>query len=132
MFKENLCKDYTNLNCLSNQVQDVYFLDMFLFAPRCAMNSTSEMALVEILLMGRKEKFLLHPLIETFIKLKWRRTWKLYTFLVLILLLFYVFLCGYALSHNHGPDGQNENNTNKQHLMYGYIPQGFITSDLWW
>ena len=96
------------------------------------MNSTSEMALVEILLMGRKEKFLLHPVIETFIKLKWKRTWKLYTFLVLILLIFYIFLCGYALSHNHGQDKQNENNNTQQHFMYGYIPEGFITSDLWW
>ena len=113
------------------QVQDNYFLDLFLFAPRCAMNSTSEMPLVEMLLMGRKEKFLLHPVIETFIKLKWRRTWKFYTLLVSILLTFYIFLCGFALSHNNqDPDDKKEKS--QQHRSYGYIPQGFIISDMWW
>ena len=117
---------------LSCQIQDVYYLDLFLFAPRCGMNSTSEMPLVDMLLIGRKVKFLLHPVIETFIKLKWRKTWKLYTFLVSILLVFYIFLCGYALSHNHSLDEENQNDDTQKHFMYGYIPQGFITSDLWW
>ena len=115
------------------QVQDIYFLDLFLFAPRCTMNSTPEMPLIEMLLMGRKENFLLHPVIETFIKLKWRRTWKFYTFLVSILLTFYIFLCGFALSHNNQDRDQDyENENNQQHRSYGYIPQGFIISDMWW
>ena len=114
------------------QVQDVYFLDLFLFAPRCTMKSTSEMGIIEMLLVGHKEKFLLHPVIETFIKLKWKRTWKFYTFLVSTLLTFYIFLCGFALSHDYRQDDYTEINTTDQHFMYGYVPQGFITSDLWW
>ena len=73
-------------------------MDLFLFAPRCPMKSTSEMPLIEMLVTGRKEKFLIHPIIEIFLKLKWKKTWKLYTFLVSIITIFYVFLCGFALT----------------------------------
>ena len=62
------------------------------------MKSTSEMPLIEMLVTGRKEKFLIHPIIEIFLKLKWKKTWKLYTFLVSIITIFYVFLCGFALT----------------------------------
>ena len=82
------------------QVQDCYALDLFLFAPRCPMKSTSELPLIEMLVTGRKEKYLIHPVIEIFLKLKWKKTWKLYTFLVSIITIFYIFLCGFALTYD--------------------------------
>ena len=63
------------------------------------MRSTSEMSLIEMIVTGKKEKFLIHPVIEIFVKLKWKRTWKLYAFLVSLFLIFYVFLGGFALSY---------------------------------
>ena len=63
------------------------------------MRSTSEMSLINMVITGKKEKFLIHPVIEIFLKLKWKRTWKLYAFLVAVFSIFHVFLGGFALSH---------------------------------
>ena len=73
------------------------------------MKSTSEMPLIEMLVTGRKEKFLIHPIIEIFLKLKWKKTWKLYTFLVSIITIFYVFLCGFALTFEVNNDNLEKN-----------------------
>ena len=76
------------------------------------------MPLVEMLITGQKEKFLIHPVIEIFLKLKWAKTWKLYSFLVFLTTLFYVFLCGFALTHS-----TSENNAGKD-------DEKFL--DIWW
>ena len=68
------------------------------------MKSTSELPLIEMLVTGRKEKYLIHPVIEIFLKLKWKKTWKLYTFLVSIITIFYIFLCGFALTYDVGDE----------------------------
>ena len=78
------------------------------------MRSTSEMPLINMLISGNKEKFLIHPVIETFLKLKWKKTWKLYAFLVAVYSVFHVFLGGFALSQ----DTREENSGEKDVWWY--------------
>jgi hypothetical protein len=61
-------------------------------------NETGELTLVETLITCRKERFLVHPLFETFLKLKWYRTCKFYIVILLLFGLFNVTLLGYALT----------------------------------
>ena len=58
------------------QVQGHCYLDLFLFDP--PRGSTSEIRLVETLIRSGKQKFLIHPLIEIFLKEKWGIIGKIY------------------------------------------------------
>lgn len=55
--------------------------------------------MIGILVECGKEKFLIHPLIEIFLKLKWNKTWFLYTICMVFFAAFFVALAGYALAH---------------------------------
>lgn len=54
---------------------------------------------METLINSRRERFLTHPLFETFLKLKWYCTWKIYIFVLLFNGLNAVAVHGYALTH---------------------------------
>ena len=88
--------------CQTEQVQGKIFFDFFLFCPPTEHGKscdTGELTLPQILISHGKGYFLLHPLFETFIKLKWFRTRKLFVFYILFLLLYVVSVLGYALTH---------------------------------
>ena len=74
-------------------------MDFFLFDPYCMKRSATELCLIDVLLASRKEKFLIHPLIQIFITLKWQKTWLLYTLYIFIFGLFFFVLAGYSLTH---------------------------------
>ena len=71
---------FSNRRCLVKpnvwQVQGHCYLDLFLFDP--PRGSTSEIRLVETLIRSGKQKFLIHPLIEIFLKEKWGIIGKIY------------------------------------------------------
>ena len=46
-----------------------------------------------------KEKFFIHPLIEIFMKLKWKKTWFLYWIYLVLLGSFFLALTGYSIIH---------------------------------
>ena len=80
------------------QVQGQAMLDFFLFDPCCAKKCTSELQFIETILGTRKEKFLIHPIVQIFLKLKWQKTWPLYAIYVAFFKFFFISLAGYSLS----------------------------------
>ncbi len=90
-----------------DQIQGKVFFDFFLFYPPKFSAQTidptkselGELALLEVLIGARKERFLTHPVFETFLKLKWFRTWKLYLGILFMYAVFVVSVLGYALMH---------------------------------
>lgn len=90
--------------CGSEQIQGKVTFDFFLFyTPEPDDNSNlehyGELTLVEILIKSRKERFLTHPIVETFLKLKWYKTWKMYMTILFLYALFVVSVLGYSLTH---------------------------------
>ena len=81
------------------QVQGCIFLDFFLFDPNCPMRCSSELAMVKILVQSGKEKFIIHPLVEIFMKMKWKKTWFLYWIYLTLFSLFFFALTAYSLAH---------------------------------
>ena len=53
------------------QIQGKLFFDFFLFEPRNDDPFANEMSLLATLVCLGKERFLIHPLFEVFLKLKW-------------------------------------------------------------
>ena len=47
----------------------------------------------------RKERFLIHPIFEIFLKLKWYQTWGVYMVIVAMYSLFMVAIGGFSLAH---------------------------------
>ncbi len=105
------CVEHLLNRCLvtfcKDQLQGKVFFDFFLFYPPKGsllhqtdpMQEVGELALMETLIAARKERFLTHPVFETFLKLKWYRTWKLYISILVLYAMFLVSLLGYALTH---------------------------------
>ena len=71
---------------------------------------------MEALIECRKERFLTHPLFETFLKLKWHKTWRVYLLIMATYLVYVMSVVGYALAHfgrgftSAGPWDPNEVN----------------------
>lgn len=84
---------------IAYQPQGVTYLDLFLFHPSEADQSKSEMKLIETLISMGKDRFLIHPVIEIFLKLKWQKIWRLYVISVLFFGGFFMSLVGYSLTH---------------------------------
>ncbi len=84
-----------------DQIQGRIFFDFFLFYSNrhCSDDSVGELALLETLIESRKERFLTHPVAETFLKLKWYRTWRLYMVILVLYAVFVVSVVGYSLAH---------------------------------
>ena len=77
------------------QIQGETFFDFFLFKPDPGVDS--EMDIFATLLTGRKERFLLHPLFDAFLKLKWQETSGIF-YLHLCWVMIYLFvLVSYSL-----------------------------------
>ncbi len=94
------------VNHCKDQVQGKIFFDFFLFYPPrrdgglpTGKKEVGELTLLETLIEARKERFLTHPVFETFLKLKWYRTWRLYLVILFLYTLFVVSLLGYSLTH---------------------------------
>ena len=81
------------------QIQENVYLDLFLFNPNSRSRCSSELNVIDILIQSGKEKFLIHPLIEIFMKLKWQKTWFLFFIYMIIFGLFFFTLAGYSLAH---------------------------------
>ncbi len=90
-----------------DQIQGNIFFDFFLLFPPPPPKGASadlthqevgELTLLETLIQARKERFLTHPVFETFLKLKWYRTWRLYLVILLMSATFTVSLLGYVLT----------------------------------
>ena len=102
------------------KVQGQAILDLFLFDPGCKVKCASELQVVEELLASRKERLLIHPLIQMFLRLKWQRTWFLYILYVFVFKIFFIVLIGYSITH------------------YGRLyeddpwPASTVTRDVWW
>ena len=85
----------------SEQVQGRVILDFGMFFPiplveledRCR-----DFSVLELLLEYKKERFLSHPLFETYLKLKWFGTWKIYVIILLLYLAFLVSVIGYSIT----------------------------------
>ena len=74
-------------------------MDTFLFNPNSSSRCASELKVIESLMQCGKEKFLIHPLIEVFMKLKWHKTWFLYMIYMVLFGVFFITLTGYTLTH---------------------------------
>ena len=93
-----------------DQIQGKVFFDFFMLYPtteeggsgaaeeRSPTNS-GELRLLETLIESRKERFLTHPVFETFLKLKWYRTRLIYFFIVLLFAVFVAASIAYAIVH---------------------------------
>ena len=57
------------------------------------------MNMIKILIETGKEKFLTHPLIEMFMKMKWRKTWFLFWIYLILYGAFFFVLAGYSVVH---------------------------------
>ena len=101
------------------QVQGNIHLDLFLFDPNSPCRCASEMKMVDLLIASGKQKFLIHPLIEIFVKLKWQKTWQLYFLYLFVFASFFFVLAGYAITH-YGTFYKRD------HSGYGYPQTG------WW
>ena len=55
--------------------------------------------MVKIMFASGKEKFLIHPLIEIFMKMKWKKTWFHYWIYLAMLALFFFALSAYSVVH---------------------------------
>ena len=55
--------------------------------------------MVKILFQSGKEKFLIHPLVEIFMKMKWKKTWFLYWIYLILFATFFFALTAYSLAH---------------------------------
>ena len=102
------------------KVQGQAILDLFLFDPGCKVKCASELQVIEELLASRKERLLIHPLIQMFLRLKWQRTWFLYILYIFVFKIFFILLIGYSITH------------------YGRLyeddpwPASKVTRDVWW
>ena len=79
------------------------------------MGCQNEVTVVEMLISSGKQRFLIHPLIELFLKEKWRIIGKLYFIYVLLFALFYLSLAGFSVT-NYGmlwDDGTKASNFKK-------------------
>ena len=63
------------------------------------MRCSSELAMVKTLVQSGKEKFIIHPLVEIFMKMKWKKTWFLYWIYLTLFSLFFFALTAYSLAH---------------------------------
>ena len=81
------------------QIQGNIFLDFFLFNPNSPSRCASELAMVKILLQSGKEKFIIHPVVETFMKMKWRKTWFLFWIYLFLFSSFFFALTAFSLAH---------------------------------
>ena len=81
------------------QIQGNIFLDFFLFNPNSPSRCASELAVVKILLQSGKEKFIIHPVVETFMKMKWRKTWFLFWIYLFLFASFFFALTAFSLAH---------------------------------
>ncbi len=57
-----------------------------------------DFCILELLLEYKKERFLSHPLFETYLKLKWYGTWKIYLIILAVYLTFMTSVVGYAIA----------------------------------
>lgn len=53
------------------QIQGKIYFDFFLFDPMDENVFASEMSFINLMVMAGKERFLIHPIFEIFLKLKW-------------------------------------------------------------
>ena len=81
------------------QIQGNVFLDFFLFNPNSPSRCASELAMVKILLQSGKEKFIIHPVVEIFMKMKWRKTWFLFWIYLFLFASFFFALTAFSLAH---------------------------------
>ncbi|TRY79609.1 hypothetical protein TCAL_11674 [Tigriopus californicus] len=82
------------------QVQGRVYIDMFLFnMSKDKCGRSDELNIIENLIAMGKERFLIHPLFELFLKMKWYKTWFYYLVYILLHLIFLVSLCGFTLAH---------------------------------
>ena len=73
------------------------YFDFFLFNPETKCKS--ELKVFETIINYGKERFLIHPVFEVFLEIKWYRTWLFYGMYVLAYMMFLMGLAGYALFH---------------------------------
>jgi hypothetical protein len=60
---------------------------------------TRDFRILELLIEAKKERFLSHPIFETYLKLKWYGTWKIYVLILILYASFLLSLIGYAMAH---------------------------------
>ena len=93
---------------------------LFFVSGNHSWKCASELQVIEELLASRKERLLIHPLIQMFLRLKWQRTWFLYILYVFVFKIFFIVLIGYSITH------------------YGRLyeddpwPASKVTRDVWW
>ena len=80
---------------LDIQVQGETYFDFYLFDSDPWQDS--EMDIFATIIGARKEKFLLHPLFEAFLKLKWKKTCGLFYIYIAWILLYQVVLVSFSL-----------------------------------
>ena len=78
------------------QIQGETFFDFFLF--KADQRDGSEMRIFTTLITGCKERFLLHPLFDAFIKLKWSKMCDIFYFYVCWVMLYQIFLTIFSLN----------------------------------
>ena len=81
------------------QVQGETFFDFFLFKP--GQKDDSEMEIFSTLIAAKKERFLLHPLFDAFMKLKWQKICIFLHFYVCWVMMYQIFLTIYSLNKCH-------------------------------
>ena len=104
------------IKCCSGQVQGKVYLDFFLFNPQSkvikalisfngAFNYSiqdpfaTELNIINTLVASGKERFLIHPIFEIFLKLKWFKGWTYYLVYIALYFMFLAALVGYTLAH---------------------------------
>ena len=85
------------------QIQGEVFFDFFLFETEPW--NDSEMEIFSSILAARKERFLLHPLFDAFLKLKWKRTCYVFYFYIVWVLFYHVLLIVFSLNKFSFLDG---------------------------
>lgn len=80
-------------------------------------------------MQAKKERFLSHPLIEAYLKLKWFATWRIYVFFLLLHVAYLLSIIGFAyvqfsgdhyISNPMTRDGRTANEMSTHHTFIKY------------
>ena len=108
---------------VDTQVQGDTFFDFFLF--EADPWADSEMDIFATLIAARKDKFLMHPLFDAFLKLKWKKTCGLFYIYIFWVFLYQMVLIAYSLEKLSFLHGSINNFCFGILMVFGFVTLNF-------
>ena len=106
----------------TQQVMGRVIFDFGMFFPEPAelgrCDSCPVLEAVEIIVLAKKERFLSHPLIEAYLKLKWYATWRIYVLILIVNVAYLVSVLGFACA-NYAYHDDGDGSLNRPAMFEG-------------